>query len=211
MFAFAGAFGSSAAPRLYAALAPFTVPAVVVAIPRNTPERARFRRRGDEWELELQGRRVVVAHRVGMTYLRCLLERPGTAVAAIELASLGTDALLVEHRGGRALDGTAIREVRRRIDEIDREIAAVERRGAVPSADLRRERSECVAYMDRRATALVSSADRARSGVTKAIVRAIAAIRRVHEGFAHHLDRHVETGRLCTYVPDPAGRLRFEL
>ena len=72
------------------------------------------------------------------------------------------------------------------------------------------ERAECEAYLAGRGTEIMSPADRARSGVTKAIGRALKAIRTVHEGLAHHLERHVETGRLCMYVPDPATPVTFE-
>jgi hypothetical protein len=55
----------------------------------------------------------------------------------------------------------------------------------------------------------VSVVDRARPGVTKGIGHSIKAIRSVHEGLAHHLERHVETGRLCMYLPDPATPVTF--
>jgi len=109
------------------------------------------------------------------------------------------------------IDRRAMADVQRRIAELDATIAACERRGAVASADLAQERGECVRYLGGRGTELVSAADRARSGVTKAIGRAIRAIAQVHESLAHHLDRHVETGRLCTYVPDPGAPITFDL
>ena len=183
--------------------------AVASALPPE-PERGAFRHVGGEWEIEFRGKRVIVSHRVGMAYLCCLLERPGSPVPAIELASLGRDALLVDHNGGPVIDRKAMAEVQRRIAEIDTDIAACARRNAVVSADLLNERAECGAYMAGRGTEFVSAADRARSGVTKAIGRAIKAIAVVHEGLAHHLERHVETGRLCVYVPDLAAPVTFE-
>ena len=189
----------------------FEADAALAAPSRRAPARGAFRRVGDVWEIEFRGESRTVPHRVGLTYLRCLLERPGVPVPAIELASLGGDRLLVDHNGGWMIDRRAMADVQRRIAELDATIAACERRGAVASADLAQERAECVRYLGGRGTELVSAADRARSGVTKAIGRAIRAIAQVHESLAHHLDRHVETGRLCTYVPDPGAPITFDL
>jgi hypothetical protein len=57
----------------------------------------------------------------------------------------------------------------------------------------------------------VAAVDRARPSVTKAIDRAITAIAEAHGPLGHHLSRHVETGRACVYVPDPASPVHFEL
>ena len=194
-------------------LAPVVREADAGVEPELPPEPARvvFRQTGDAWEVAFRGRRATVPHRVGMSYLRCLLERPGVPVAAIELASLGGDAVLVDHGGGPLLDRQAMREVQRRIADIDAEVAACSRRSAVASADLLGERAECETYLKGRRREIVSASERARSGVTKAIGRAIEAIRGAHEGLAHHLDRRVETGHLCVYVPDPAAPLVFDL
>jgi hypothetical protein len=146
-----------------------------------------------------------------MTYLRCLLERPGAPISAIELASLGGDAILVDCSGAPMVDRKAMAEVQHRLAEVDAEIATCKRRGAVVSADVLHERAACAAYVGDRRTELVSAAERARSGVTKAIGRALKAIRGVHEGLGHHLDRHIETGRQCVYIPDPAAPVTFEL
>ncbi len=151
-------------------------------------------------------------HRLGMTYLRCLLERPAVPISAIELASLGGEGMLVDRQSRQSMvDGRAMAQVHRRLGEIDGDIAACRRDGVTVSADLVHERAECARYVDSRSVELVSAADRARSGVTKAIGRALRAIARAHESFGHHLDRHVETGRQCMYLPDPAAPLTFEL
>ncbi len=183
-----------------------------LAAPRSEPEteRTRFRQVEGEWEVEFRGLRATVPPRAGMAYLRCLLERPGVPVAAVELAGLGRDAVLVSSAGGPAADRRALADVRHRLDEIDAEIAASTRRNLSISADLLHEQRECARYLSRRGTEMVGAADRARSGVTKAISRAIDAIARVHPALGHHLARHVETGRLCMYVADPGAPMVFE-
>jgi hypothetical protein len=185
--------------------------AALPRFPAAESPRGVFRHVGDGWQLEFRGRAATVGHRVGMTYLRCLLERPGVAVPALELAALGGESVLVDGAGRRPVDRRAVTEVQRRLAEIDAEIASGERRGSTAGAALLHERRECAAYLARRSSELVSASDRARSCVTKAIGRALKTIRDVHEGLAHHLERHVETGRLCVYVPDPATPVTFEL
>lgn len=173
------------------------------------PERhCRFHRAGDEWELDFDGRRAVVRHRVGMSHLRVLLERPGTPVSVLDLAGSG-GRVLVEGGGGAMLDRQAVAEVRGRIAELEAAIDDCAARGAVASDDVRAELAECRAYLGGRGGSLVSATERARPSVTKAIDRAIAAIAEVHGTLGHHLRRHVETGRSCVYVPDPTAPLTF--
>ncbi|MCC6848319.1 MAG: AAA family ATPase [Deltaproteobacteria bacterium] len=173
--------------------------------------RAMFRRESDGWRLAFQGRVAMVSHRVGMTYLRCLLERPGTPITAVELASLGGAGVLVEPRSGALLDRRAIGEIQHRISEIDAEIDTARLRGMSVPAALLDERAACLEYIHGRRTALIAVADRARSGVTKAIGRALQAIGRAHDALGAHLDRHVETGRSCVYVPNLSAPVVFEL
>jgi ActR/RegA family two-component response regulator/tetratricopeptide (TPR) repeat protein len=172
--------------------------------------RCRFHRAGDDWELDFGGRRVTVRHRVGMEYLRRLLARPGDPVPVLELASGGGRGVLVERGGGPTLDRRAVLEVYGRIAEIEAEVEACAARGAVASEALRAELLECRGYLADHGAGLLSTVDRARPSVTKAIDRAIAAITDALPVLGHHLHRHVETGRSCVYVPDIADPVRFE-
>lgn len=177
--------------------------------PSGAARRCRFHRAGERWEIEFEGRRVEIRHRVGLEYLSHLLERPGVAVAAIELASAG-GRVLVEPGGGPVLDRRAIAEVQQRIAEIEAAIETCAAHGAVASEALRAELLECRAYLAGQGGSLVAAADRARPSVRKAIDRAIAAIEAVHDALGHHLRRHVETGRSCVYVPDLTAPIAFE-
>ncbi len=192
---------------------PLSHEAEVAPVATRPPDVAptRMRRVEDEWEIEFRGARATVPRRAGMAYLRCLLERPGVPVPAIELASLGREAQLVDHAGGPAIDRKAVAAVRHRLAEIELEIAACAARNVSVGPGLLHEQRECARYLSRRSREMVGAADRARSGVTKAISRAIDAIARVHPALGHHLARHVETGRLCMYVADPGSPMVFEL
>ena len=61
---------------------------------------------------------------------------------------------------------------------------------------------------DRRAG---SVAERARLTVTKRIKAALARIRASHPALGEHLGRALRTGHLCSYVPSPEARVRWEL
>ncbi len=170
--------------------------------------RALFRLAEDTWQLEFQGQRATLPHRIGMTYLRCLLERPGAPIPAIELASLGGDAIFVDRGVGALVDRKAIAEV-----HIGSPRSTPRSRPAGARGGRQRRRSSMNARTARRTSAarteLVSAAERARSGVTKAIKRALQAIAACTT-LGHHLDRRIETGRLCVYIPDPAAPVTFE-
>jgi tetratricopeptide (TPR) repeat protein len=170
--------------------------------------RCRFHRNGGIWEIELDGRCVEVRHRIGMDYLRHLLERPGVAVPAIELASAG-GRVLVE-AGGATVDRRALAEVQHRIGEIESELDACARDGAVGSDALRVELAECRAYLtgqggqprggDGPGAPLGHEGDRPGDRPRS---------KPVHDALGHHLRRHVETGRTCVYVPDLAAPITF--
>jgi hypothetical protein len=171
--------------------------------------RCRFHRNGAVWELEFDGRRVEVRHRIGMEYLSHLLERPNVSVAAIDLASAGGRVLVEGGGGAMTVDRRALSEVQHRIAEIEAEIDPCALAGGVAAAAPHVELAECRAYLAGQGGRLVAATDRARPSVTKAIDRAIAAIEAVHDALGHHLRRHVETGRACVYVPDFAAPITF--
>jgi ActR/RegA family two-component response regulator/tetratricopeptide (TPR) repeat protein len=177
--------------------------------PASGVRHCRFHRQGDAWAIAFQGHAMTVRHRVGMEYLRCLLERPGVPVPVLDLASVG-GRVLVESGGGAVLDHRAVVEVQRHIAEIEAEIERCAGLGAVPSRNLQAELERCHAYLGEQGGTLASAADRARPTVTKAIDRAIAAIAEADGALGHHLQRHVETGRTCVYVPDPANPVTFD-
>jgi FixJ family two-component response regulator/tetratricopeptide (TPR) repeat protein len=169
----------------------------------------RLHRRGEEWDVEFAGRRATVRHRVGMDYLRVLLERPGEPVPVLDLASAGGRGMLIEG-GDPPADRQTVREVHRRIAELEDELAACADRGAAANAAVRAELATCRGYLAAHGGGLLSAADRARPSVRKAIDRAITALIAVHPVLGHHLRRHVETGRTCVYVPDIAMPVRFD-
>jgi hypothetical protein len=141
----------------------------------------------------------------GVRDLAVLVRRPGADVPALELAgAAGSEAGAAEP----VLDRAALTAYRRRLAELDDELAA-----AGADADLARsqraatEREALLAEL-RRSTrptgasrTMAGDAERARKAVSARIRDAIARIGQVHPELGEHLDRTVATGTACRYQP----------
>lgn len=111
---------------------------------------------------------------------------------------------------GELLDARAKAAYRRRLSEIDEDLAEAlaigeTARAAQAEAErdiLMRELSRAVGLggRSRRAGA---AAERARSAVTRAIRHALARIRKHDVQLGDYLDRTIRTGIYCVYLPDP--------
>jgi hypothetical protein len=56
-----------------------------------------------------------------------------------------------------------------------------------------------------------SGAERARVNVTRSLKRAVAAIAERVPDLGAHLERSLRTGRFCSYSPEPATALTWEV
>jgi hypothetical protein len=147
-----------------------------------------LRREGEMWRVEYEGRSAHVRDAKGLHDLAALLRRPGTDVPAVELAggiAAGTDPVL---------DRAALTAYRRRLSELDDEVAG-EREAVL--GELRR-----ATRPDGRSRALGNTdVERARKAVTARIRDAIRRIEQVLPDLGTHLDRTVRTGNTCRYDP----------
>src|SRR6185312_2917124 len=177
----------------------------------GSPETGRLHRDGPIWTIEWRGRRSTVADSKGLHDLAVLLARPGRAVPALELvaAAGGPPADAAGADLGPILDDTARRSYRRRLAELDRELAEAD----TDLARVERLRAERSMLLDQLAGAFGlggrpriagDPAERARKAVTMRIRAAIATIGRQDEALGRHLSITVRTGRLCSYQPDGA-------
>ncbi len=187
------------------------------------PDLSVFRREGDYWSLEFEGRTVRVRDLKGMHYLARLLAHPGREFHALDLVaaeSVGVarseSSLTAElprtalGDAGEMLDARAKNAYRRRLAEIEDDIAQARALGDTEresQADaerdfLVRELSRAVGLggRDRRAA---SASERARVGVTRAIRYAMARIGEHHPLLGEHLNLAIRTGTYCGYLPDP--------
>jgi hypothetical protein len=188
-----------------------------------------FRREGDYWSVEFEGRTVRVRDLKGMRYLARLLADPGREFHVLDLvaAERGSEAQLERGRAaglshtalgdsGEILDERAKDAYRRRLAEIEDDIEEARalgdsERAAQADAErdfLVRELSRAVGLggRDRR---VGSASERARAGVTRAVRQGIARIGEHHPQLGEHLNRAIRTGTYCAYLPDPRAPARW--
>ena len=173
-----------------------------------------FRREGDHWLLEFEGRTVRVRDLKGMHYLARLVAHRGREFHALDLVAAenlgGSNERTALGDAGELLDARAKSAYRRRLAEIEDDVARARALGDAEresQADaerdfLVRELSRAVGLggRDRRAA---SASERARVGVTRAIRYAIARIGEHHPLLGEHLSLAIRTGTYCGYLPDP--------
>ena len=176
-------------------------------------------READLWLLTFAGRTGRVRDSKGIRDLAALLANPGVGVHVSELMS--SDAAgraAVSSRGEPALDRRALAEYRRRLAELDDELAEAEAhhdegRAARLAAErefLRAELAGAVG-LGGHARRLGDDADRARKAVRARVRDAIARIEEVHPALGRHLARAVRTGTFCSYDPEKPVRWTVRL
>jgi len=145
----------------------------------------------------------------GFSYLRELLRRPDQYVSALDLVT-GGSGTAIQPGLGDMLDDQARDAYRRRLSDIERDLAEAEEWSDVARLDaLHAERDALVgelaaaAGLGGRPRVTGSSNERARVAATKAITAAIDRIATVDTPLGRHLRATIRTGLQCSYQPDP--------
>ena len=167
------------------------------------------RRDGRCWHVRAGDVEAIVPHSIGMTYLAELVDNPGVAIPALDLA---TGHQLVSHGVGQpVLDQAAKEHYRQRLDELRADVDDAERDNDLGRASRARESLDRYVAELAAATGIggrdrrfADDAERARMAVHKALKRAIAAITRVHPALGRAVAAGVTTGSRCSF--DPARR-----
>ncbi len=175
-----------------------------------------LRRDGEDWLLEAGPEHARLRAARGFEHLAILLANPGHDVPAHQLDA-GDDATPVES-GIPVVDDQALREYRRRLEEIDDEQAAADRTGdEAASTRLDAEREYLLGEV-RRATGLGGrrrtvggAAERARVNVTRNVKRAIEQIQRAAPIAGAHLATSIRTGTQCRYEPTAGGPTAWQV
>jgi hypothetical protein len=170
---------------------------------------------GDTWLVEFGGSRVRLRDKRGLHHLRTLLEHPGVEVPALTLAADGR--ALAGTGESALLDERAVREYRRRITDLQDDLAE-----ATANNDFERA-SRIEAELDALVTQLAAATglagrsrlfagadERARVSVTKAIRSAIKHLNAELPELGRHLTVTVHTGSRCVYQPDPRLSERWQ-
>ncbi|MGH3985434.1 MAG: ATPase, partial [Pseudonocardiaceae bacterium] len=166
---------------------------------------AELRRDGELWRVRHHGDSAHLRDLKGLTDLAVLLARPGTDVHVLELAGAGNH----DRDAGTLLDATARTAYRRRLSELDEDLADARTDHDLGRAQqLDAQRAALIAELGR-ATGLAgrprmlgaSTTERARKAVTARLREAINRIEAVLPELGAHLNRSVLTGTTCRYEP----------
>lgn len=144
----------------------------------------------------------------GFRYLQQLLDCPGTAVPAVDLATGGRPTVM-QSTIGPVIDAQALAAYRSRLDALDSELSEAENWSDLGRAEvLREERAALLKQVSAakgirgRQRTTGSTNERARVAVTKAIGVATNRIAAVDADLGEHLRATVHTGAECCYRPD---------
>ncbi len=168
-----------------------------------------FRRDGEVWTIGFGGCQVRLRDSKGLRDLHTLLTRPGTAVAALDLAGGTPGRVPAATDTGEVIDAQARSAYRQRLRELEEAAAEADAAADIGrSARIAAERDALVEALTQayglggRVRRPGSDAERARTAVTARIKDAIRRIAEVHPDLGRHLARSVRTGTFCVYEPD---------
>jgi predicted ATPase/class 3 adenylate cyclase len=170
-----------------------------------------FRREGDVWAIAYEGTRVQLRDAKGLRYLAQLLAQPGREIHVNDLAADGTggEAVPASGPGGEVLDPTAKAEYRRRLTELEAEVAEATEWN--DTERVARAQTEIDALTDQlagafglggRVRAMGDPVERVRKAVTNRIRDSLDRIAAEHDALGRHLANTVHTGTFCSYTPE---------
>ncbi|MBV8358776.1 MAG: AAA family ATPase [Deltaproteobacteria bacterium] len=193
-----------------------------------------FVRTGDYWTVSFAGSRSSLKNIKGLHYIEHLLKHPGEEFHVLDLAiescndtDSDTDISSVLHDptlsisrlgdSGEMLDTRAIRDYKRRLDELREEFEDLRERGAHDRAAkveseiefLEREIVRAVGLGGRSRRA-GSAAERARLNITRLIRTGLQKISEHNHTLGELLDRSIRTGTFCSYFPDPRTPISWQ-
>ncbi len=195
------------------------LPAPATALPpvrAEAPGAAVFRREGDTRTVVFAGNGVLLRDLKGMRYLARLLAEPDREFHALDLLAGEHGPAPVEGDAGPVLDAQAKAAYRRRLTEIDEDVAEAEALGDDTRAALARADREYLVRelagafgLGGRHRVAQSPSERARTSVCRALRYAVARVAEHHPSLGDHLGRTLHLGTYCSYAPDPGLALRW--
>jgi tetratricopeptide (TPR) repeat protein len=211
---------ATAGPSTDAATAAVGPPPSPSPSPASGTGAGTIERRGRSWVLSAGGHEVLVPDLLGMTYLVQLLTNPRVEIAAAVLVGeAGDSATTVAMQRSveqPLLDPPALAAYRRRVTELEDELAEAERfaddeRAARARIELDAVVDELARTTNRfgRTRSFSSSNERARTAVQKAVRRTLDHIAHEDPTLGAMLRASVRTGRTCCYDPAPGAAPRW--
>ncbi len=214
---------------------------LVVASPRapssrsagaaSDPVSAAFQLTGDTRTMSYAGTTVLMRDLLGFRYVERLLASPGREFHVLDLVAVERGSIpagrIVDRddslgAGGGAglpvLDDLARNAYRRRLAEVDDDIDEASRANDIGRLELaERDREYLVAELTHalglggRTRLAASTAERARTSVTRSLRYALRRLADHHRALATHLGQHVDTGTYCVYTPEPLAPIIWDL
>jgi tetratricopeptide (TPR) repeat protein len=175
-----------------------------------------FRHEGPFWTIAYRDRTVRMRDAKGLHDLARLLAEPDRELHVLGLASTGalqpdraTGGAVDTADVGELLDAQARADYRRRLAELEDELAEAEANNDVGRADKARAERDFIAHelaaalgLGGRPRKAGDPTERARKAVTARIRMAIGRIDQEHPALARHLTNAVRTGTYCAYAPE---------
>jgi hypothetical protein len=192
-----------------------------------------FRKIGDFWNINYKGQAIQLKDSKGLQYVALLLQHPGREWRAMDIqrhfvqpsadpiaqvyskmpqGQLDEEHLTLSDLGdaGPIVDARAENQYKCRLHELRAELAEAERYNDLERASHARGEIDFITQQLKAASGLGgrerrigSSAERARTSVTKAINTAVKKISMASPALGHHLSKSISTGLFCSYTPDP--------
>ncbi len=176
------------------------------------PATSVFRREGQFWTLSYRGRTIRMKDAKGLHDLARLLAQPDQEVHVLDL--IAAPGRVPAGRGGdlgELLDARARAEYRRRLAELESELAEAESHADLTRAERARDERAFIAGelsaalgVGGRPRRSGDPVERARKAVTGRIRLTIGRIDGEHAELARHLANSVQTGTYCVYRPEGA-------
>ena len=182
-----------------------------------------FRREGNIWTIEYEGRTLRLRDRKGLGYIASLLSAPRSEIHVLELATaleppseaadraeIGGNGLHASRPAGAGpvIDAQARDQYRERLEDLRADLEEARSFGDPERAAKLEEEIDALVTELARAVGLggrereaASPAERARVSVTKAIRTAIRQIGDNSPALGEHLSASISTGRFCSYAP----------
>jgi class 3 adenylate cyclase len=179
-----------------------------------------FRLDGEYWTVAFEGRVVTLRDSKGMHDLRALLADPGRERHVLDLwsdsigpgtgpAQAAAEGLRQEAGPQPVIDEVARNHYRRRLTELDQEIAeAADRGDAMAAAQAHQERDQLIGQLTAayglggRARRIPDQVERARKAVRRRVSNALNRIDNASPTLGRHLRHSVHTGVYCSYTPE---------
>lgn len=190
---------------------------------RTTSAHAAFELNGSTVTITFSGRTVHLRDLVGLRTIRRLLAEPGREFHVLDLVSSGPAGELPPagfhlEAGMPVIDEQAKAAYKRRLDEIDEDIAAAETEGDMDRLELARIDRDFLAHELAAAVGLGGRdrrtgdpAERARTSVARSLRYSLTVLAEHDPVLAAHLRLHVQTGLYCSYQPDPVAPITWQV